>query len=221
MPLEDAPLRLGIIQYTDLIADFDAGMADLIAAIGGGRPPASEAPTTGTMRRVTGTIARELTQIPIRGREEDIAAVLEHLRQGPTVICGTGGLGKSRLAAEIALHSPDVGGAIWLRIEDVSSPDAIYELLRRHFDLEATVDPADVLDRLRGHKRLIVLDNAESVPVARRADYVKLVDALCRLRGASPADQPPALGRRRRRDRPGAPLYPAQPAAGNRRPDCA
>ncbi len=178
VPDEDFPYRLGIIQYADLTADFDGGVKALIAAITGRRDLDTAVPAVKRVRPITGHIPRPLRQTPIRGRDDDLRQIRDMLLNGPTCILEVGGRGKSRLAAEIALTSADVDGAIWHTASDVSLPDDVLDLLKQHFDLEPTAPPAKALDRLRNGRWLVVLDNAEAVPEARRADYIALVDDL-------------------------------------------
>ncbi|MBZ0280816.1 MAG: toll/interleukin-1 receptor domain-containing protein [Anaerolineae bacterium] len=172
------PWRLNTIQYVDLHTDFSSGMRALIAAMKGEALP-PDAPVK-ILRPITGHIDRRLTTIPMTGRDDDLNAVKRLLKLAPAAILGMGGLGKSRLAAELALTSPDVDGAVWHTAGDISRPDEVIELLRDHFNLEITADRPAVLKKLRSSKRLIILDNAESVPAddPRRAAYVKLVDDL-------------------------------------------
>lgn len=131
--------------------------------------------------QITGNIGLELTLTPMRGRDDDLRQVHDALNsKRPVFIIGVGGLGKSRLAAEALLTGDMANGAIWHRISDVSRPEAVIELLRQHFHLEATVDRPQVLEKLRQYQRIVVLDNAEDVPEndPRRADYVRLINEL-------------------------------------------
>lgn len=178
IPLEDIPSRLRIIQIVNLQADWNAGIRALTAAIKGEALP-DDAPLT-PVRPITGHIDRRLTTIPMTGRDDDLNEVKRLLKLAPAAILGVGGLGKSRLAAELALTSPDVDGAVWHTASDISRPDEVIELLRDHLNMEVTADRPAVLKKLRTVKRLIILDNMESVPAddPRRAAYVKLVDDL-------------------------------------------
>jgi tetratricopeptide (TPR) repeat protein len=174
----DIPARLRILTWVELHKDWDGGINALAAAILG-KTIAPDAPVV-MHRPITGRIDRRLLTIPLAGRDADAAAIKNLLKRGPTAILGVGGLGKSRLAAELVVKSEDVGGAIWHNVSELSRPDEVLELLREHFNLEATASRRDTLARLKTYKRLIVLDNAESVPEddPRRAQYVELVDDL-------------------------------------------
>ncbi|MBZ0285639.1 MAG: toll/interleukin-1 receptor domain-containing protein [Anaerolineae bacterium] len=178
IPIEDIPSRLRIIQMVNLHTDWNAGIRTLTAAIKG-EPLPDDAPLT-PARPMAGHIDRRLTTIPIIGRDDDLNEVKRLLKIGPAAILGIGGLGKSRLAAELAMTSSDVDGAMWHTASDISRPDEVIELLRDHLNLEVTADRSDVLKKLRTVKRMIVLDNMESVPAdnPRRAAYVKLIDDL-------------------------------------------
>lgn len=176
VPIEDIDYRLHIVQWVDLTKDWTDGITALAQYIREGTFP-QNAPLI-LARPITGRIDRRLTCIPISGRNEDIRIVKDKLRKGPTTIVGVGGLGKSRLAAEIVMTSESIQGAIWHTAGDVSHPDEVIVLLRDHFGLEATASQRELLAQLRTHKRLVVLDNAEAVPDERRSEYVKLVDDL-------------------------------------------
>ena len=176
VPHEDIPSRLQTIQWVNLHDDWDGGVTSLVAAIHG-----SEVPDGGSQFSrwpLTGTIDPRLTQIPISGRDEDLARIKVLLKQGPTSILGVGGLGKSRLAAEIVMTADGIGGAVWYTASDVSYVDDVIELLRSHFDLDPTTSRRKTLAQLHTHKRLIVIDNAESVPLERREAYATLIAEL-------------------------------------------
>ncbi len=177
VPIEDVDYRLHIVQWVDLSRDLEAGIAALAAFMRGERPP-EDAPLV-LARPVTGVIDLRLTRIPISGRDQDISQVEALLRKGPTSILGVGGLGKSRLAAEIVMHSPDVQGAIWHTSSDVSHAYEVLELLRDHFGLEATASRQETLAPLRTHHRLIVIDNIESLRETEHPEYVRLIEELC------------------------------------------
>ncbi len=178
MPPHQFPYRLRTIQYVDLSKDFAAGMATLISAVQGGRPISADAPHILREFHLTGTISPEL-HIPMSGRDADLDAVLKHLAGGyVTSILGVGGLGKSRLAAEVVLRDEWAEGAVWYVASDYSTAEDALALLREHLALPATANRADVLHAVRAKKTLLVIDNAESVTDVRLPDYVKLVNDL-------------------------------------------
>src|SRR5690606_9687489 len=73
-----------------------------------------------------------------------------------------------------------VDGAIWLRCDDTTSADDFVYQMREHFELDPKVERAAVLKQFGSKKRLVVIDNAESVPDddPRRAEFTKLVNQL-------------------------------------------
>ncbi len=133
LPLLDIPARLRILAYVDLHKDWDAGIAALTAAILGKSLP-ENAPVT-ILRPTTGQIDRRYTAIPLSGRDADVTALINLLKTAPVALLGMGGLGKSRLAAEIVLTSPDISGAVWHTASDISRAEEVIDLLREHFDL--------------------------------------------------------------------------------------
>ncbi len=176
---EKFPYRLRTIQYANLARNWNDGMKALIEAITGKRDLDADAPAVERVRVITGRIDPRLKAIPISGRDEDLTAIKAKLREQPVAILGVGGLGKSRLAAEIATTSDAVQGAIWHVASDISRADEVIDLLRDHFDLPTATDPRDVFKALRGTPTLIVLDNAESVEAGeRRKAYVELITDL-------------------------------------------
>ncbi len=174
VPPQDIPYRLHTIQWVNLHSNWDAGLAQLRAAIQKGDTTADS--VNFTSWPITGHIDSRLTQIPISGREDELMQIKRLLTLGPTSIVGVGGVGKSRLAAEIVMTTEDANGVIWHTCSDVSRSEEIVELLRNHFGQAATTPQDEVLSLLRSNRRLIVIDSAEES--TRRSDYVKLIKVL-------------------------------------------
>ncbi|MCC6612330.1 MAG: toll/interleukin-1 receptor domain-containing protein, partial [Anaerolineae bacterium] len=110
VPLLDIPARLRLIQPVNLHADWARGIGQLASAITGTPAPDGSPAPHFTRRKITARppIPRELIAIPMHGRETSYDEALACLRDAPTTVEGVGGLGKSRLAAEIVANSPDV-----------------------------------------------------------------------------------------------------------------
>src|SRR6185503_15539923 len=126
----------------------------------------------------SGNADPHLFVVPMSGRDKNLRTVTSLLRSGPVAVVGVGGLGKSRLAAEVVLTNEEVEGAVWHRVNEFSYPDSLVELLRRHFGLDAAASREEAIALLRTHKRLIVIDNAEAISSQRRQSYVELIGEL-------------------------------------------
>jgi predicted ATPase len=121
---------------------------------------------------------------PIVGREDEIAATIALLRD-PGVhlvtLIGPGGIGKTRLAIEVA-RQLDTGGLDGVSFIDLAAvrdaagwPGAVMAVLG--IRLEGTRPVLDLLiDRLQGRRLLLVLDNVEQL-VAAAADLGTLLAA--------------------------------------------
>ncbi|MDE2820441.1 MAG: TIR domain-containing protein [Chloroflexota bacterium] len=177
----DMPWRLRPIPWIDLSSDQEHGFNELIDAIRGRRKLDLNGEQVYVHRRFTssGAIDPRLL-INIFGRNKDLDTIRSLLDRGrPTFITGIGGIGKSRLAYEIALSIADVNGVIWHVCSDVSSPNDILKLLRDHFGLPQETPIENVIDRLRSQTQLIVIDNAESVQKRDlRSAYANLANLL-------------------------------------------
>ncbi|MBI1259916.1 MAG: TIR domain-containing protein [Chloroflexi bacterium] len=122
--------------------------------------------------------------IPMQGREADLAQALDDLKQAPLFIVGVGGLGKSRLAAEI-VQMGDYSGAVWLRVGDTTTSEELYRLLREHYGLEAITPPEKIIERVRQDGwLLVVIDNAEAIPDNKRPEFERLADQLALAQAA-------------------------------------
>lgn len=176
VPIADIDYRLHIVQWTDLSRDWAAGVKALAAAMTNQVLP-QDAPLV-WLRHVTGHIDRKLLAVPISGRDYGLTALRHRLQEEPTTILGVGGIGKSRLAAEIVMTQPHEQGAVWHRCTDQTDPRDIELMLCEHLGLDDTTSQHDILEALRGQPILLVLDNAEAVPESQRQPMVELIEAL-------------------------------------------
>jgi len=113
------------------------------------------------------------------GREGDISALKDLLTTARMVtLIGTGGIGKSRLAAEVARASLDrwPDGALWIELEAATnSAEAVVTML----ELPGRGSPRDVVASLLASKRaLLILDNCEHL-VADCAVFCQVLLVRC------------------------------------------
>jgi predicted ATPase/DNA-binding SARP family transcriptional activator len=119
------------------------------------------------------------------GRTEDVAGLHEVLGEARLVtLIGSGGVGKTRLALEVAARQP---GEVWLvelaalvRPDVPETMDALADLVRSALDLHDDATPGEPLAKLvaalRARSLLLVLDNCEHLLDQAAA----LADALLR-----------------------------------------
>lgn len=124
---------------------------------------------------------------PTVGRDRDIAAVAELLRGGTRLLTlsGAGGIGKSRLALEVARRLADDFGPdlYYVSVEAVTIPELLLRTIadRLQVRLEGTRGPLDALvEYLRERRGLLLLDNFEQV-VEAAAQVAALLDQCPRL----------------------------------------
>ncbi len=183
VPTRDFPLRLGTIQYADLTRDFGGGMAELIRAITGRRTLDPAAATTGQARHVSGNFPRWHLDLPLIGRDADLGDVRADLADGSraAVILGLGGVGKTRLAAEIVNTSDFKDGVVWHTIDPHTTADDLTLAIRDHLGLGVTSEADATWAALGKRRTLLVLDNAEDC--AQPAAYAARLNALDRAGG--------------------------------------
>jgi predicted ATPase len=105
---------------------------------------------------------------PMVGRDADLNAVGRLVGQHRLVtLVGAAGVGKTRLAIEVARHADRVAGSWLVRLESARDAGAILQAIAEVLDLPRGTQ-AMVIDHLRGTEALLVLDNCEQVvdPVA-------------------------------------------------------
>ena len=139
--------------------------------------PAPRAPATSRPRA---TMPRRITSFV--GRERDISGVVDALADSPLVtLTGVGGVGKTRLGPEVAsrLQAQFDDGAVFCELAPLEDGSAVGHAIAAALRLQQQQGlgiEATVIDFLRTHKLLLLLDNCEHVlPAAAR-----LVDDVVR-----------------------------------------
>jgi predicted ATPase/DNA-binding XRE family transcriptional regulator len=137
-------------------------MAAATRATDGHRPPQDAAAIP--VQRAPAT-APTLPLIPtaLVGREEEIAAVLALAARSEVrlvTLIGTAGVGKSRLALEVARRTED---ATFVALASLSDPDLVPSVVAATLDLPdvAASGSAALLEALRDRRGMLVLDNFE------------------------------------------------------------
>jgi tetratricopeptide (TPR) repeat protein len=176
---ENVWLYIKMIQYANIVDNFDVGMNALIRAMNGdttkGLPTAYTPQITG-LDVMTGNLP--YLNNPLRGRDSDVVALQALLADKKAVIqlIGVGGLGKSRLSAEIARAY--LTGAVWHRCSSISTAVDVIASLRSHLVLQHDAPLDLVLEQMQQRKLLVVIDNAEDVTATNRVEYIKLFNQL-------------------------------------------
>lgn len=159
---------------------LDEGRADALhrAATGqplldadqGGRPPAP-----------TG---------PLVGRTDDVARVIKMLQDGPerlVTLTGPGGIGKTRLALEVAetLRASFHDDVRWLPLESVVDAADVPALVAKALDVKGTTG-RDLLvsaaHQIADRQMVVVVDNCEHLAAASAAACATLLARTTRLR---------------------------------------
>lgn len=116
------------------------------------------------------------------GRQDDVDGISEMLRSMRLVtLCGFGGLGKTRLASEVAVSVADrFGDGVWyVDLTSVDEPKLLVDAFLAAGGLSVTWehDPRDrLLEHLLNRDVLVVIDNCEHIV----ADVARLVAAIVR-----------------------------------------
>jgi predicted ATPase/DNA-binding winged helix-turn-helix (wHTH) protein len=114
------------------------------------------------------------------GREDDLAAVLKLLANTPLLtLVGAGGVGKTRMALEVAdrVCADFADGVCFVELASVTDPTLVVRTVATVLDVheEATRPLQDtVLDVLRRRKMLLILDNCEHL-IERCATFAEQV----------------------------------------------
>lgn len=115
------------------------------------------------------SIPRQLT--PLIGRERELNAIQALLCTSSRLvtITGIGGIGKTRLAHQVALElEPEfAAGAMFVSLADIREADQIAFEVTRTLGISITSGGVESIIETLGHEpRLLVLDNLEQIPAA-------------------------------------------------------
>lgn len=120
---------------------------------------------------------------PLIGREDDLRQLHALLQEHPAVtLCGGPGVGKTRLAQELALRvrGEHADGAWWVDLTLLRADEPVAAAVARALGLPPGENPLEMLaTKLSGLCLLLVLDNAEH----RVADVAEVVSTLVRDTG--------------------------------------
>jgi predicted ATPase/class 3 adenylate cyclase len=139
---------------------------------------ARDFPPLRSVDALPGNLPRQVTTFV--GREAEIASLSELVARSSLVtLTGVGGVGKTRLALQVAAHVvPEFPAGAWLcELAPVTDPDAVWETLAATLRVQPLPGRAldeSVLDYLASKRLLVVLDNCEHLLAA----VALMVDAI-------------------------------------------
>ena len=212
--LERDPGRSPRLATVTLLADaLGAGPEQRAELLAAARPahPAGPDGKAGAAAGVRGTARRAMPRplTPLIGRAGVTAAVVKLLRRGDTqllTLTGPGGVGKTRLAIEVAdrVAGDFADGAVFVDLAPLRDPGLVLGAIAQRLGVEerdATPLPDLLAVSLRGRRLLVLLDNFEHLLPARDAvlalleacpDLVMLVTSRVALQVRGGRDYPVA-----------------------------
>lgn len=140
----------------------------------------AEFPPLRSLTLTPGNLPRQVTSFV--GREIEMERVTALVRERPIVtLTGVGGVGKTRLAVQVAADvASDFPAGVWLcELASVTDPDDVWETVATSLGVQPNpTRPLNdtVIEYLASRRLLIVLDNCEHLLV----EVARVVDAICR-----------------------------------------
>lgn len=161
------PLPLSPISWVNYARDGEAALQELINAIHAQRQVDPTAPVSGQSFPLNGPLPRHHLDLPLIGRDADKTAIQNALVQHRAVLIrGLGGVGKTRLAVELAttLAEQFPAGVIWHELNEFASVEKLSLQVRDLLHLPHDTPTEAIWQALSKVAVLMVLDNAETCP---------------------------------------------------------
>jgi predicted ATPase/DNA-binding winged helix-turn-helix (wHTH) protein len=151
-----------------------------VALVEGDAERAPPGPASESGRRHPGNLPAARSDLI--GRSDELAALVALLRTCSCVtVAGPGGIGKSRLAMEVAASSANdyADGAWWIDLTSVDRPDQVPRQIAQALEvvLDAPHDGPRLARAIADRSMLLVLDNCEHV-IAGASNVVEALAAL-------------------------------------------
>ncbi|HKE36791.1 MAG TPA: AAA family ATPase, partial [Candidatus Baltobacteraceae bacterium] len=146
-------------------------------------------------RKAKGNLPAGLT--PVVGRETEMNAIAASLEQSRLVtITGAGGIGKTRIALQVAENASYRDGAWLVDLAPIDDPELVHAAIAHTFDVPDD-GSGHLVDRLaatlKSRQLLIVLDNCEHVVHVAANVAKRLLDAAPDVRIVATSREPLAI----------------------------
>jgi DNA-binding SARP family transcriptional activator len=153
--------------------------------------PSAESPVPASGRRASHLGNLPGLTAPLVGRTGEVAALVTALDAHRLLtVTGPAGVGKTRLAVEVARHVDAAHGTWLVRLDTARHPDDIAAVVA---DAVPFVDGPDLGAGLRGAEALLVLDNCEHLVTGVGALVTRVLDAAPHVRVLVTSQRPLGL----------------------------
>lgn len=164
---DQMPEWLNAYPWIDLTQSLEHGVLEFLYLLKG--KPTYEASPTATqfkLQHLAGDFPYWHLDLPLIGRDSDLNDVRQSLTDGHrgTLLQGFSGIGKTRLAAEIASTIRYKDGVVWYNFSPNSTLADLAALIITHLKLDPRTEEHDLWPLLRKYQMLLVLDAAEDCP---------------------------------------------------------